>query len=402
MQTPLIHNADARRYFIDAQGLSDTRSRPLSDAALLALVERLGFVQVDSINTVERAHHLILFSRSSSYRRAQLARLLERRGALFENWTHDAAIIPTRFFPHWKRRFEREREALRERWRKWRRAGFEHNTGSILAQVQKTGPVMARHFAQSTTRAPGGWWDWHPSKTALEFLWRTGELAVARREGFQKVYDLTERVIPAEFRAASVTPDQLIDWACRGALDRLGYATPGELAAFWGSITAKEASEWCATKLGGEVIEVRVAPANGSKPRTAYAHADFPERAAAAPRPPGRLRILSPFDPLVRDRNRTERLFKFRYRIEVFVPEAQREYGYYVFPLLERDRFVGRIDMKHRRDESTLRVTSLWLEPRIKLTNSRRNKLEDELHRLRKFIGAPSLCFDNGALRTTR
>lgn len=399
MEPPLIQNADARRYFIAAQGLSDPRSRPLSDESLLTLVERLGFVQLDSINTVERAHHLILFSRSSSYRRSQLARLLERRGALFENWTHDAAIIPTRFFPHWRRRFEREREALRERWRKWRRKGFEQNTDSILAQVKRSGPVMARHFAESNTSAPGGWWDWHPSKTALEFLWRTGELAIARREGFQKVYDLTERVIPAEFRESSVTANQLIDWACRGALDRLGYATPGEIAAFWGAITTKEAGRWCATRLGEEVIEVRVAPANGSKPRTAYAHADFPQRAAAAPPPPGKLRILSPFDPLLRDRNRTERLFKFRYRIEVFVPEGQREYGYYVFPLIEGDRFVGRIDMKHRRDEDALRVTSLWLEPRIKLTKKRRNKLEDELHRLRKFIGAASLGFDSSALR---
>ncbi len=398
MQPTFVPNTDARRYFLAAQGLSGIRSRPLSDAALLQLVEHLGFVQVDSIKTVERAHHLILFSRSSNYRRAQLARLLEHRAALFENWTHDAAVIPTRFFPLWRRRFARESDVLRERWRKWRRAGFERNTNSILAAIRENGPVMARQFAERDTSAKGAWWDWHPSKTALEFLWRTGELAVTRREGFQKVYDLTERVIPAHFRDDYVTVEQLIDWACRGAFERLGYATPGELASFWGAITSAEARAWCAQRLGKEIIEVQVDQAGGAKPRTAYAFAEFPARAAKIPPVPRRLRVLSPFDPLVRDRSRTERLFNFRYRIEVFVPEAQRQYGYYVFPLLEGDRLVGRIDMKHRRERDTLHVTGLWLEPRIKLTRGRLDRLENELARLCKFVGVASLSFDKGVL----
>ena len=139
--------------------------------------------------------------------------------------------------------------------------------------------------------------------------------------------------------------------------------------------------------------------AKGGKPRSAYARPDFRERLSEVPTPPGGIRVLSPFDPLVRDRNRTERLFDFRYRIEVFVPEARREYGYYVFPLLERDRLIGRIDMRAKKDDGALSVTGLWLEPRLKFTRAREAKLAGELDRLASFVGAETVRFQNGFLR---
>jgi uncharacterized protein YcaQ len=403
MPPPLIANADARRAFLAAQGLARPVGGRLTRDGLYDLVEQLGFVQVDSINTVERAHHLILFSRNHTYRHGQLSHLVERKAALFENWTHDAAIIPTRFYPYWMCRFARERETLRERWRKWRRDGFEEALDQVLEHVRAEGPVMARHLGgdeqnKSVSNKSGAWWDWHPSKTALEYLWRTGELAVARREGFQKVYDLAERVIPAHHREAAPTREALIDWACRGALERLVFATSGELAAFWGAITPAEAAAWCRKHLGEDLVEVAVETAKGGKPRPAYARPDVTERLAEIPAPPGGIRVLSPFDPLIRDRNRTERLFDFRYRIEVFVPEARREYGYYVFPLLERDRLIGRIDMRAKKD-GALSVTGLWLEPRLTLTRSREDKLAAELDRLASFTGADSVRFENGFLR---
>jgi uncharacterized protein YcaQ len=399
MPPPLIRNAEARRLFMAAQGLSQPPGRRLTRQGLQDLVEQLGFVQVDSINTVERAHHLILFSRNRTYRHGQLGHLLEREAALFENWTHDASVIPTRFYPYWMRRFEREREALRVRWRDWHSAGFEAKLDDVLAHVRAEGPVMARHLGEGRKGNGAGWWDWHPSKTALEYLWRTGELAVARREGFQKVYDLAERVVPACHREAAASTEALVDWACNGALERLGFATHGELAAFWGAITPAEAAQWCERNRGRGIVEVLVEPAKGGKPRPAYARPDILEVLADTPPPPGQLRVLSPFDPLIRDRNRAERLFDFRYRIEVFVPEAQRQYGYYVFPLLEGDRFVGRIDMKCRRDQGALAVTGLWLEPRLKLTGAREAKLAAELDRLARFTGAERVVFENGHLR---
>ena len=398
MPPPLIRNAKARRLFLARQGLSQPPRHKLTAAGLHDLVDELGFVQVDSINTVARAHHMILFARNQTYRPAQLTRLLEHEAELFENWTHDASIIPCRFYPFWKPRFARERETLRERWRKWRRTGFEAQLEAVLARVREAGPVMARDLGEGRKASADGWWDWHPAKTALEYLWRTGDLAVARREGFQKVYDLSERVIPACHRQETPSAEALVDWACRGALDRLGVATSGELAAFWGGVTAAEAAEWCRKELEEDLVEVAVEGVDG-RPRKAYAPRGLPRSLSDLPDPPGRIRVLSPFDPLLRDRGRTERLFGFRYRIEVFVPEAKRQYGYYVFPLLEGARLLGRIDMTCARQDGALRVKGLWLEPGCAFTRRRRDGLDAELERLRRFAGAERVVYDDGYLK---
>ena len=400
MSRPVIDNIRARRLFLAAQGLSRSPRLKLTDSGLLDLIERLGYVQVDSINTVERAHHLIVFSRNQTYRRDRLAHLLEHEASLFENWTHDASIIPTRLYPFWMRRFDRERDILRRRWRRHRRAGFEEMLGEVLDHVRASGAVMARNLGDGRKTATDGWWDWHPSKTALEFLWRTGDLAVARREGFQKVYDLAERVIPAPYRKETPSTDEFIDWACRGALQRLGFATPGELASFWGGLTPAETELWCRKNLNGDVIEVLIEPANGTRPKAAYARPDLLDPVGDSPASPGQIRILSPFDPVLRNRDRTERLFNFRYRIEVFLPEAKRRYGYYVFPLLERDRLIGRIDMKHRRQGGGLHVIGLWLESGIRFTRARQDRLAAELDRVGKFIRAEAVVFENGFLKS--
>lgn len=405
--TLLIPNRQARRLFLHLQGLSAPPTAKLTRPGLLGLIEGLGFVQVDSINTVERAHHMILFARNQTYAKADLTGLLERDRGLFENWTHDASIIPTAFYPYWEQRFVRDAASLRARWRDWRREGFEEILDDILDHVRDQGPAMSRHLRRprdaSADSVSGGWWDWHPSKTALEYLWRTGALAVDRREGFQKVYDLTERVIPAEHRGGAAGGEgdaqdsgDFIDWFCRGALDRLGIATAGELAAFWDAVTPDEARAWARDRLGDELIEVEIEPADESRPRLALARPDILDRMADAPEPPGRLRVLSPFDPLIRDRARTRRLFGFDYRIEVFVPAAKRTYGYYVFPLLEGDRLVGRIDMKCDRRDGVLRVTGLWLEPGINLTAARRRALDSELDRQRRFAGAERVEYAEG------
>ncbi|MEM6934656.1 MAG: crosslink repair DNA glycosylase YcaQ family protein, partial [Pseudomonadota bacterium] len=236
--TPTLRlpNSEARALFLARHGLCRDGCTNLG-----GIIDQLGFVQVDSIKTVERAHHMILSARSKPYRPAHLVRLLERDRALFEHWTHDASVIPTAFFPYWRLRFDRDAARLRDQWREWRRDGFEEKFDEVLAAIRDRGPVMARDVGASETRGSGGWWDWHPSKTALEYLWRTGKLAVCRREGFQKVFDLAERVIPATDFETRATETETIDWACQSALERLGFATSGEIAAFWDLITPVEA-----------------------------------------------------------------------------------------------------------------------------------------------------------------
>jgi hypothetical protein len=398
---PTIHlsNVEARRLLLYLHGLSFPPHRKLTSQRLLELIEHLGFVQVDSINTVARAHHMILFTRNYTYRQEQLAHLLETERAVFENWTHDAAIIPMQFYCYWKPRFQREQERLRTAWRRHRREGFETQVDLVLSHIRGNGPVMARALGTDQKKAAQGWWDWHPSKTALEYLWRCGELAITSRVAFQKVYDLAERVIPAIARDGQASTDAAVDWACRSALARLGFATPSDIAGFWSAISSAVARSWCQQNLGRGVRQISVECADGGGPRPMFARDDVADLLSDLPSPPRGLRFLSPFDPLIRDRLRTRRMFNFDYRIEVFVPAAQRRYGYYVFPILEGDRFIGRIDMKHHRQRSQLRVTGLWLEPGQQLTKARQRDLIRALERLRQFIGADTVAFEDGYLK---
>jgi uncharacterized protein YcaQ len=399
MNRPLIPNAAARRLFLDRHALSDPGG-PGKGEDLLGLIHRLGFVQVDSINTVARAHHMILHARRPAYRPAALDRL-HREGHLFEHWTHDASMIPTSFYPHWKLRFPRAEERIRKRWPAWQGPDFDREAENVLAHVRTNGACGTSEIGAEEERSQGGWWEWNPSKTALEYLWHTGRLAIARREAFRKIYDLPERVIPEPHFSLAHDPGHTIDWAANQALDRLGFATSGEIAAFWGKITPEEAKAWCSNALAaGEVIEVDVEGHDGA-PRRVFARPDVIEQAAAAPPAPGGARILSPFDPALRDRNRALRLFGFFYRIEVFVPAPKRRWGYYVFPVLEGDRLIGRIDMKAERETGRLVVTAFWPEAGVALGKARLARLESALERTRRLADVGAVDFADGWLRET-
>ena len=205
-----------------------------------------------------------------------------------------------------------------------------------------------------------------------------------------------ERVIPPEHFAAEVDHDAFIDWACRQALTRLGFATHGEIAAFFDLVTPQEAKAWVEGHRS-ELEEVLIETVDGKR-RASFALAESLPALLAPPEPPARIRTLSPFDPLIRDRARTERLFGFFYRIEIFVPEPKREYGYYVFPLLESDRLIGRIDMKADRKTGVLDVKRLWLEKGVKPSAGRLEKLQAELTRIARFAGVETVVLRDGWL----
>ena len=394
----LILNPRARRLFLDRHALSEAPSGPATGQALQDLIERIGFVQVDSINTVARAHDMILWSRRQAFRPPALKRLLERDRSLWEHWTHDASILPVRLHGVWQHRFKRDEDRLHKNWKAWFRDGYEAQFDNILNRITKDGPVGTADVGEGEVRGKGGWWDWHPSKTALEWLWRTGRIAVTRRDGFAKIYDLTERVIPEAHRAP-VPAEDVADWACRSALRQLGFGTSGEIAAYWKAVGPEVAKLWCREALAqGEIIEAEVEGAQGQRRKVFI----FPEILdETPPEPTPRLRILSPFDPALRDRDRAEFLFGFYYRIEVFVPEPKRVWGYYVLPVLEGERLVGRIDVKAFRDAGALRVKAFWPEAGVKLTKGRRGKLEGELDRLARFAGCERVEFLDGWERET-
>lgn len=392
---PQLDNRAARAVFMHRHALGEPPAGGAKGADLLDLIRRLGFVQLDSINTVARAHDMILFARRPTYRSRNLKRLYERDRALFEHWTHDAAVIPMEFYCHWHLRFLRDADLLKARWKNWRRDGYEQRFATVLQHIRDHGPVSSSDVGKDEKKGSGGWWDWHPSKTALEFLWRTGALTVTGRDGFQKRYDLTERVIETHLCPGQSPCDAeaTVDWLCNAALDRLGFATSGELAAFWDTVSAAEAKLWCARALDtGDLEEIEVTCADG-RARKVMARPGLADEAQTLPPAPGRIRVLSPFDPMLRDRKRAERLFGFHYRIEVFVPEAKRTYGYYVFPLLEGDKLIGRIDMKAHRDSGTLRVRALWPERTVRWSGARSRRLQAELDRMRRFAGLDRMEF---------
>lgn len=394
-----LNNLSARKLFLHRHALSGLPPAQAKGADLAALITQLGFVQLDSIATVERAHHMILFARRPAYRPPALGRLLKHDRAIFEHWTHDASVIPVQFFPYWRLKMARDADRLAKQWKLWQRHGVDEKSDAVLAQITNHGPVCSSDVRDDPARKGDGWWDWHPAKTALEYQWRCGTLSVTHRHNFQKHYDLTERVIPQQYRDHTPDPDHTIDWACNAALDRLGFATTGELAAFWDIITPAEARNWAAQQQKtGALAAVEIENADGSI-RTHLARPDIIESARNTPDPTGRIRVLSPFDPALRDRKRAERLFNFQYRIEVFTPAPKRKYGYYVFPLIEGSNLIGRIDMKAHRDQSTLRITAVWPEQGVKFGKLRQKRLDSELARVARFAGCDRVEYLDDWLR---
>jgi len=397
MARPFLDNHIARRLFLDRHLLLRPGSGPGRGEDLEGVLDALGFVQVDSVNTLARAHDLILWSRRGQYRPKALENLVARRRTAFEHWTHDAAVIPMAFYPMWRKKFARDEARMRARWSEARRQGWETEIEQVLRHIADHGPASSLDVGDEEAKGSSGWWDWHPSKTALEFLWRSGRLAICHRRGFRKFYDLAERVIPPEHFNRRRDDDEVVEWAMSEALDRLGFGTSGELAAFFEIATRDEAKTWCAAALSdGRIIEVDVETADGAR-RSSFTTQAILNDAVCLPEPTGRVRLLSPFDPALRDRARAERLFGFHYRIEIFVPEAKRRYGYYVFPVLQGDRLIGRIDAK--RVDGVLFVQAFWPEAGVRMGKARTAALKSELDRVRPLAGARSVSFNEGWMR---
>ncbi len=396
---PVLPNKIARHLFLDRHGLSGRPSGSGKGPDLARLIDDLGFVQVDSINTVARAHHMILQARRQSYRQPFLDPVVTRDRMAFEHWTHDASIISMRFFPHWRHKMERSAVKTRANFKNWRRDGFEDKFDAVLRQIADHGPCCSADVGAGEKRGSGGWWDWHPSKTALEYLWRKGDLSVCHRKGFRKYYDLTENVIPPEYLNARTHIEDTVDWACASALDRLGFATATELANFWDLTTKTEAKAWCSAALkSGAIQEVNLEGHDHSL-RPVFVRADTLQQLNQTPPPTSQIRVMSPFDPALRDRKRAEHLFGFHYRIEVFVPEAKRIYGYYVFPVMEGDQLIGRIDMKCDRASETMHIKAFWPEPGVRTIPARLKRLENALQRTARLAKSKHITFATDWLR---
>ncbi|RBY98072.1 winged helix-turn-helix domain-containing protein [Blastococcus sp. TF02-8] len=345
----------ARRIALGAQGFADPRpSGPVGTRQLRGLAERLAVLQIDSVNVLSRSHYLPAFSRLGPYPRAALDALSGQRHALFEYWAHEASFLPVRLHPHLRWRMA---AAQQEAWGSMTRVHRERPeyVASLLARVRDGGPLRASELQEERPNRPGRMWNWHAGKAALEYLFFTGQLTAARRTpGFERVYDLPERVLPADVLAAP-TPDRpdAVRELVRTAARALGVATETDLRDYFRLTPGDARTAIAELADAGELLPVEVVGWG----RPAWLH---PE--ARRPRWIRARALVSPFDSLVWERPRIERIFGFRYRLEIYTPAVKRVHGYYVLPFLLGDRLVARVDLKADRKAGVLRVQAAHLE----------------------------------------
>ena len=382
-----ISNRQARRLWLASQGLSGTPTGPLD---VLGMIHKLGFVQIDTIQVVARCQHHILWSRNQNYREKMLNPLLARDRAIFEHFTHDASVLPMDMLPLWRRQFRRIQAKMdRAGW--WGMTPPGPIRAEIRARIEREGALCSQDFETDAPRS-AEMWARPPHKKALDYMWYGGELATCFRKNFNKYYNLAERVFPDALWRQDMEDHAQVDGLHQAAMDRIWFGTLGEVRKFWDATEVAETKDWAAR---AKLVPVRIGAADGGW-YEAVALPDIEARLADLEAPTSRLRILNPFDPAIRDRNRLERLFGMEYRNEMFVPAAKRIWGYYVFPLLEGDRFVGRLEAKAHRAKDKLEVINLWPEAGVKWTAGRQRKLEAELERLARFVGVGTITEAQG------
>jgi uncharacterized protein YcaQ len=363
--TTTITAAAARRTALAAQGFADARpAGEVTRRHLKRVLERVRLIQLDSVNVAVRAHYMPLFSRLGAYPAALVDDAAwdhrpRRPRMLVEYWAHEASLLPVEDWPLFRWRMRGYEQRLGQRYASLLK-GSPGLFDDVLAAVKDLGPIGAgpleQELGMTGRRAGGGWWNRSSVKHACEYLFAVGELTTGARRGFQRLYDLPERVLPPEIHGAPElsTQDAIRELTLRAATAH-GIATEPDLRDYY-RIKPPERSRQAVAELVEAGLLEEVAVHGWSHP--AYRHVD-----ARQPRRVVGRALLCPFDPLIWERARTERIFGFHYRIEIYVPEPKRVYGYYVFPFLLDGELVARVDLKTDRGNGVLRVRGAFAEP---------------------------------------
>jgi uncharacterized protein YcaQ len=348
-----VSAASARRIALAAQGFGIPRPTAVGTRQLTGLMQRLGTLQIDSVNVFERSHYLPVVARLGPYDKALLDRLTLRPQARYlEYWAHVATFVPRDDWPLWRWRMARMRA-------KYTTPGSwvaEHPQMMrfVLDELRVNGPMAASEIEHDENVRRGPWWGLSDIKEALEFLFVFGDVVTAGRKGFERVYALPEQVLPSALLDAEVAADDAQRELVRRAVRAHGIGTAKDIADYYRLYVATATRFLNELADAGEVRRVNV---EGWKaPGFLASDARIPRRIETAA-------LLSPFDPVVWERDRTERMFGFRYRIEIYTPAPKRIYGYYTMPALVDEQIVGRIDLKSDRQAGVLRVQSAWREP---------------------------------------
>lgn len=366
---------EARAIALSAQGLAAPRPAKLTSAALRAMIGRLGVLQIDSVNVLRRSHYLPLWSRLGSYDTDALDRMSHRGPrSLFEYWGHEASLLPVATQPLFRWRMARAKD---DAWRRVREVRSKKALVSrVFAAVRDRGPLRCGDI-ESTQARKSGWWEWNDVKVAIEWLFWSGQVTAAARQGFERLYDLPERVLPPDVLAAETPrePDAIRALVTHAAT-AIGIGTSADLRDYFRLPNAQARTAIAQLVAEGVLVQETV---EGWK-QPAFRH----RAARAAAIDPARTALLSPFDSLVWFRERTERMFGMRFRIELYTPAPKRVHGYYVLPLLLGDALVARVDLKSDRAAKVLRVQAAHAEPGA--PRSLPGALARELRELARFL----------------
>ena len=380
----------ARRALLAAQGLTAAPgARAATPAGLLAAIRRMHSLQIDTISVVARSPYLVLWSRVGDYDPAALEGLLAGH-RIFEYWSHAACFLHADDWPAYRSVMLHGRPS--HPWRATWMANHRELVTAVLDRVRTEGPLRSADFERPDHKS-GGWWDWKEEKIALELLFDRGDLTVTRRDRFQRVYDLPERVFPDWSDASIPTLDEAHAALIRGAVRALGIARPEWVQNYLYTTWMKRVRVRTLMQQLAADGELLTCSVEGWK-EPGYVHpenAALVESAATGRRPRTRTAILSPFDPVTWDRARASELFGFDYRIECYTPAPKRQYGYFTLPILHGDALVGRLDPKAHRKLGVFEVKALHLEPGTQITAALVDGLRDTLRRMAAWHGTPEV-----------
>jgi len=324
----------------------------------LEVVRHLGYIQIDTISVVERAHHHTVWNRIPDYRPGMLEELQSVDWQIFEYWGHAASYLPMQDYRFYLPRMKSFHDPI-GKWEKDRRDKYGHLMQPILERIRNEGPLSSKDFElPEGKKRKEGWWDWHGMKTALELLYWQGDLMVAARNSFHKVYDLTESVLPVGIDTTFPSDEELGRFLVIRALQSYAAATEKEITAYIHAGNRKIVSAALKTMLeSAEIAKIKIENCPGQ-------YYTFPEILRQTDyQIPENIHILSPFDNLVIQRERLNKLFAFDYVIECYLPPKKRAYGYFVLPVLWGDKFIARLDAKADRKKRQLLVRKLTFEP---------------------------------------
>lgn len=383
-----ISNHDMRLLWLKSNGLLNINNQKLD---VLQIIKNLGFVQLDSIQNVSRAHHHILWSRNKKYKEHMLDDLLFEHGNIFEHFTHDASVLPIEFYPFWKGHFKRTKERL-DKSKYYKDILDEKGIQGIINRIKKEGAVHSKDF-NSEVNLEKKMWSSTTHKTTLDYMWYCGVLTTAYRKSFRKYYGLSTNIIPDDILNKNIPKNEQINWLCTQALHRMSVASAKEIKNFWGSLSIKEVNTWIENNKVN-LLEVEWID-NESNQIKSLAPLDIEDRLNNLKKSNSKIQIINPFDPAIRDRLRLKKIFSFDYKIEIFVPKAKRIWGYYVYPILQGNKFIGRIELKADRKAKQLNVLNFWKEDGLIWDDTQQQKLDVELKSLALLVGIANVSWLN-------